>query len=536
MVIHMSFKPNDVQQISLFDSFSNLTAREQKALQNSWAKVFAEEIFPKIDERPFSVLYSEKASRPNTPVNVIIGASIIKELFDYSDDEMVEGLMLDLRLQYALHTSSFDEQPLSDKTLSRFRRRCYDYEQIHGVDLYKKAISDYSSEIAKMMNLDGKIRRMDSMMINSNMRKLARSELIYSCISRLVKYVHKHNPELLPSDLQHYAEANDENQVLYHAKSSSLEERMKVFLEDAEKLYHITKTGFEEVPEYELFIRCFSEQSIIENGQRRWITKEDKLGNSKLLLNPTDPEATFRKKAGNKYQGYVANIEESVGKNGSVVTDYQYEQNIYSDSQFIKERLDVLPTQKEGSKMIVDGAYYSEEASKKAEEKNIELLPTALAVKKTRSNKTGFELNEDKTRVVKCPAGHEPKSCCYKKSNDEFKVSMDRNLCIGCPYQDICHPSIFKKVARLYISRTNLLRIELERKMTAPGYDLYRRIRNGVETIPSILRRNYSLEKLPRGKQRGKFFFGSKIAALNFRKLFNYRKGFSNYAENPLLA
>ena len=69
----MSFKTNDVEQLSLFDSFTNLTAREQKALENSWAKVFAEEVFPKIDEKPFAVLYSEKASRPNTPVNVIIG-------------------------------------------------------------------------------------------------------------------------------------------------------------------------------------------------------------------------------------------------------------------------------------------------------------------------------------------------------------------------------------------------------------------------------------------------------------------------------
>ena len=75
---------------------------EKKALDNSWAKKFADEIFPNIDEeRFFLFLYSSKASRPNAPVNVIIGALIIKELFDYSDDEIVENLMLDLHLQYA---------------------------------------------------------------------------------------------------------------------------------------------------------------------------------------------------------------------------------------------------------------------------------------------------------------------------------------------------------------------------------------------------------------------------------------------------
>ena len=59
---------------------------------------------------------------------------------------------------------------------------------------------------------------------------------------------------------------------------------------------------------------------------------------------------------------------------------------------------------------------------------------------------------------------------------------------------------------------------------------------NVCPTVPSNIRKNYHLEKLPRGKQRGKFFFGSKIAALNFRKLFNYVKGLGNYAPNPVLA
>ena len=75
-----------------------LTEREKKALDNSWARIFADEIFPAIDEERFSILYSDKASRPNTPVNVIIGALIIKELFDYSDDEIVENLIMQIRM------------------------------------------------------------------------------------------------------------------------------------------------------------------------------------------------------------------------------------------------------------------------------------------------------------------------------------------------------------------------------------------------------------------------------------------------------
>ena len=104
----MSFATNSSQQISIFDATSNLTQREVKMLEKSWAKFFSENIFPAIDEEPFRVLYSDQPSRKNTPINVIMGALIIKEMFQLTDEEMVETLPFDIRYQYALHTTSLD--------------------------------------------------------------------------------------------------------------------------------------------------------------------------------------------------------------------------------------------------------------------------------------------------------------------------------------------------------------------------------------------------------------------------------------------
>ena len=196
-------------------------------MEKSWAKVFADEIFPAIDEKRFSVLYSDKAFRPNTLVNVIVGALIIKELFDYSDDEMVENLMLDCRIQYALHTTSFEEQPLSDKTLSRFRKRCYDYETLHNKDLFHDCVKDLSASIAKLMGISGKVRHMDSMMVEANIRKLSRMELIYTCISKLAMYVNKTNGAALPEDLKHYTDPADFNRVIYHQRSTDADDHIK---------------------------------------------------------------------------------------------------------------------------------------------------------------------------------------------------------------------------------------------------------------------------------------------------------------------
>ncbi len=531
----MSFKENSYQQISFSDSFTELTAREQKALEKSWAKVFANEIFPAIDEKRFSVLYSDKASRPNTPVNVIVGALIIKELFDYSDDEMVENLMLDFRMQYALHTTSFEEQPLSDKTLSRFRKRCYDYETLHNQDLYHDCIKDLSASIAKIMHIHGRIRRMDSMMIESNIKKLSRMELLYTCIAKLATYLETVSDTILPEEMKHYTHPNDFNQVIYHQRSTETEARIKQLLEDADKFLALCGSNYEEVTEYELFIRCLAEQTTVEDSVRRLRTKEDGTMHATALQNPSDPEATYHVKGGTAHRGYVANIEESVGTNASVVTDYRYEPNIHSDSRFLKEHLEGIEKQEIPMRLITDGGYSGTDNVKLAESKNVELITTSLVGREAPDILADFLFNEEGTKVLKCPAGYEPKSCSYMKTSHQCSVSFDRKQCVGCPYQEQCRPKIFKRVAKLVTSKKAHERAKTQCKMQSDPFKAYARLRNGIETIPSNLRNNYHLEKLPRGKQRGKFFFGCKIAALNFRKLFNFKKGLGSYAQNPIL-
>lgn len=531
----MAFRSNSSQQISLTDSFMNLTARERKALENSWAKVFADEIFPAIDEERFSVLYdSNKASRPNTPVNVIIGALIIKELFDYSDDELVENLMLDLHLQYALHTTSYEEQPLSDKTLSRFRKRCYEYESLYNQDLYHDCVKDLSEKIKKLMGINGRIRRMDSMMIESNIRKLSRVELIYTCVSRLATVIYKEDKTILPQSLHHYADPNDFNQVMYHQRGSETDDRLVQILKDADELISVCPVSLEDNSAYELLVRCLSEQTIVEDGKRRLRTKSDGGMNSKMMQNPSDPEATFRTKAGKEHRGYVANIEESVSQKGSVITDYQYDQNIRSDSSFLNEHLEKMDRAEEPVCIVTDGAYYGDANIQAAAEKNIDLVTTNLTGVPTPDIFADFEFSEDGKKVLRCPAGHEPQSCCCREVNGKCVVSFPVEYCRDCPMKDSCNPKMHKHTASLNISQKGSNRARAQRRMQEATYQQYCKFRNGVETIPSNLRRNYNIGRLPRGKQRGKFFFGSKVAALNFRKLFNYRKGLGHYAENPI--
>ena len=72
--------------------------------------------FPAIDKKSFSVLYNNKVSRLNPLVSVIVDTLIIKELFDYLGDEIVENLMLNFQLHYTSHTTNLKEQPLGNNS------------------------------------------------------------------------------------------------------------------------------------------------------------------------------------------------------------------------------------------------------------------------------------------------------------------------------------------------------------------------------------------------------------------------------------
>ena len=60
------------------------------------------EFFRRIDEDIFSVLYSEKNSRPNVPVNVLLGLETIKAGFGWSDQGLYDHYYFDLQVRYAL--------------------------------------------------------------------------------------------------------------------------------------------------------------------------------------------------------------------------------------------------------------------------------------------------------------------------------------------------------------------------------------------------------------------------------------------------
>ena len=524
----MSFVSNSYQQISLFDKLAFLSKRKQQMLEKSWAQAFSDHIFTRINEHIFAPLYSEKMnSRPNAPINVLVSALILKDFTSLTDEEITEACEFDFRYQYALHTTSFEEQPVSKRTLSRFRSRLAAYELTTGEDLLHQCFVEMADSLRQYMEISPAIKRMDSMMIESNIRKMGRLELLYTCLSNLVKELHRDGKIELLQGLEHYADPNDRNRVVYHDQDTPQSERLQKIIDDACSLLPKCEEDYAESEDYQLLERAIREQTKKDDDGRNVPKGKGDGMDSTTLQNPSDPDATYRMKAGKEHRGYAANITETVDTNGSVVTDYQYDVNTRSDVDFLQESIEKAEASDDVTAIIADGAYASEDLAAQAAGKNIGLITTGLRGRKPRQILTQFVLSEDGHTVIKCPEGHVPKSSSYIRQSNSIRVSFPRCCCDNCPHQKECNAKIKTRTALVILSLGALAHTEEAiRRKGDETMKLIGRIRNGVETIPSILRRKYHVDDMPvRGRLKTKVFFGFKMFALNFSKLWLYERG-----------
>ena len=101
---------------------------------------------------------------------------------------------------------------------------------------------------------------------------------------------------------------------------------------------------------------------------------------------------------------------------------------------------------------------------------------------------------------------------------------FQRSNCEECPYRERCQPRFLKN--------TRTKRSILEIRWSCKTITVYangriflntQSFRNGVEAIPSLLRRRYHVDNIPvHGKSVPDYSLDFKIAALDFQKLLDY--------------
>lgn len=518
------FCKNNRQQTSLFDPIKQMPKYLQDILNKSWAKAFNEHIFSKINEESFSVLYSDKASRPNSPINVIIGLLIIKEIFQQTDEELIGSIHFDVRYQYALNTTNYETQPVSINTLTNFRNRLVEYENSTGKDLIKAEVEALAESIAKYLAVDNKKVRVDSLMVSSSCKKLSRIELVYSVNNRLIKTINKMNPVLIVDELKPYLEKGHKNDTIYRTKDLQADSKLSILLKQSELLYDISLKAGEIVTSTEEFqlLKRLREDQTVEDDANNLVPKDSKNISSTSLQNPTDKDATYRKKYGDNI-GYVVNIQESFNDENSVITGYDLKQNIHSDSKFADDVIANLASKNNdlNCKLLVDGAYYSQEKAKNALKQGIEIIPSELVGRKSSTDKLSyakFSVDNEKNIISSCPNGVEPVESYY--SSKSYTAKFDPDTCENCPLNSQCPKKTSKKFNTIRFSEKSYNTATQRDKMKTHEYIEIANKRAGIEGIPSVLRRRYKIDTMPiRGLLRSKLWVGFKIAAYNFKKL-----------------
>jgi len=512
------FKKNPAsKQLNISDPIFSFPGYVQEMLKNSWAEYFFHSIFSKINEERFNSLYSSSYSRPNAPVNILVGLLILKELNRWTDEELIAALYFDYRVRYALGIVDFDKERICINTLGNFRKRLYQDTAENERDLLKEEIFHLTESLIELTEMDTELARQDSMMISANAKKMGRLELIYTVNQAVVKMLSEN--KAVPDALNHYLQEKDKSNHIYRLKKEEVEERTALLLKESFLLYD---TAPEELKEKEAFKNL---ARLLEEQTDHLGPKDPKDIGSTSMQNPHEPEATYRVKGKKSSVGYGLNIVEArdLGKDLSMIIHYERQPNIFSDAQFGLSAVEEL---KRGTTLVSDGSYYSEAMVKKAASKNLNLSYSALSGRPTSQDKlssTKFTINPETDLITACPNGAVPVSSKRNHKDEFYRAKFDKKDCAACPHLERC---IVKEQKRSYMVKITDKQYIADYYRALLGTPLHQALgdfRAGVEGVPSVLRRVYGIDKVPvRGLTRSRIWDHGKVMAFNFRSFFEY--------------
>jgi len=511
------FKTN--AQLGLFSFTTELSKKQCELLKKSKEKWFYNLIFKNINENEFKPLYSEIASRPNTAVNILVSALILKEIRVLSYDELMESMMFDMRYKTALGLDFIDQEPFSRATLFNFQNRILEHELQTGINLIERVFDNLTAQQIRQLKIKADIQRTDSTMISSNIRRLSRVQLLIEVLIRLERILDESDKERIGEQLQVYQKTGSEKYV-YAIKPGELPRE----LEELGKVYHTvyseisSKNNYQQKKEFVNFERAYKEHFIVVNEQVS--PKPAKELNSGMMQSPDDQEATYRKKKDQQSKGFTINGTETANPENPVqlLTDIAVNPNNVDDSVILNNRIDVIKEKTpELNQLHTDGGYGSEENDKKLEELYVTQVTTAVRGRESEVEKIIEQTNESPEKfVVKCP--HQTVESTPTKKR--HRARFDLNICKQCPLKEKCQ--IFKNKGRHYFTHEDYLQNKRNRNiLNIPK--AHQKLRPNVEaTMKEYKTRTNGGKIKVRGLFKTRLFAFNVGIAINFGRIYRY--------------
>lgn len=517
------FKENNKHmQVELFNSLTWMNPKIKEKLLKSWAPIFYEHVFVKIDENIFACMYCLDNGRPNFPVNILLCLEFFKHWFDYTDEVLIENFYFNYQINFALGIRTIGELNLAPRTLYEFREKLYRYALSHPGedDLIFKQFTELTKHFAGILNLKINEQRMDSTFVSSNIKKAGRLSLAYDVLAQAIKHIPENH---LTESLRTVLEGDFKTNTLYRIKANETESKLQQMLNLCQEALGISLQlpELSSIEPIQILKRFLDEQGSI-NKDGSVSAKSNSEIEASSLQSAYDSDATFRSKDNKKNSGYVVNLVETCHEDNTVqlVTDYKLAQNISSDVDLIKERLPIIKENTNCTDIYTDGGFYGSEVIKAAETEHINMHFTDMTGRKAPEKISVNEFDIDENNIIQsCPAGNKPVKSTFKNKYKAAIAHFALETCDNCKLREQCPVRRQKKAYALRVSeksiiaQTNRLKLEANRKENISK-------RAAIEGTNSAIKRCHGADKLKvRGQHKCNVVIGLKVIAMNIKRV-----------------
>ena len=523
------FRTNEThRQHSIFGSEQLLPSKYRDRLRNSWGQTFRHEVFARIDETAFAVLYSEETSRPNAPVNVFVGAEILKAGFGWTDLQLADRMAFDLQVRHALGLDDLAMEVPELRTLYNWRRRVREHAETTGTNLFKQVCEQVTDDQLEAMKLKTEWQRVDSTQILSNLARLSRLELIISVVQKLWRALDEAARSPWKTLAEFYVSGRP-YQVCYGIKHDEMDAHLSrlgsLLAQWAERhdLFAEAEAG--------LLERVLREQYTVGSADAACVGV--RCGSeipADSLQSPHDPEATYRFKSGRDYRGgYVANVSETCDPDNALqlITDVQLAPNSTDDAELLERCLDSQAERGISVEAVTtDGGYTGPAAEAACARHEVEHRATNMRGGESRSGKLGWERYEwhfdehGAPSLVRCPHGKE--APLKSGRGDRFIARFPKGVCDGCPLLgNGCRVKHRARGTSFSLAR-RAIEVAVRRQRLRPEDKPVRAV---VEATIRSVKHPFSGGKLSvRGLTRATMMVCASALMVNLRRIHHYRR------------
>jgi Transposase domain (DUF772) len=517
-------------QPPLISEVSQLPERQFSRLEQSWAGVFYREVFSRLDENAFSCLYSDLPSRPNIPVNVLVGLEFMKSGFGWSDEQLYDEFLYNIQVRYALGYHELGVGEFDLPTLYNFRLRLSQYMQKEGLNLLEQAFEHITDEQLAKFQLKTGRQRMDSTQIASNIRQHGRLQLLVEVLQRVPRMLNEADQARYVELLKPFMQGHP-GWYVYQMKQSEFPEHIRRVGWVMHQLWMELKANYAQRKEFQVLERVFSEHYRLEKSEV--VPKAQKELGANSLQSLDDWEATIREVGSGLKQGYVANLAETCDPENpfQLITKIQVAPNSVDDGKLLLQALPNLAERTELKTLYTDGGYGGAELDRSLTDKGIAMLQTGIRGKKLRQDKLSFHdfiLHQDETERpthVTCPYGQiAPVEIGSQKKG--YVVGFAVPICESCPFHqfNLC-PTRFRKRKQmygLYFMPSKML-LSLRRRRSQVFQKTKQNPRAAVEATIRAVKLPFPRGKLPvRGRFRMFYMMIGSAAINNVRQIQRY--------------